>query len=98
MREVLGFYMDEMKDSFLYSILAEVEKDEEVREKLLELSSMEREHADFWKDFLESRGVEVYKFRPNFTMNMYKLLRKLFGLSFTSKVMEMGEGFSLRGS
>ncbi|MHA1596252.1 MAG: hypothetical protein ACTSWV_01255 [Candidatus Asgardarchaeia archaeon] len=63
MREVLGFYMDEMKDSFPYSILAEVEKDEEVGEKLLELSSMEREHADFWKDLLKIRGVEVYEFR-----------------------------------
>jgi len=95
-KEIINYYIDEMKDSTLYKSLAEIESDENVREELLKLSSMEKEHADFWKDFLERRGIKVKEFKPNFTIGLYKLLRKIFGLAFTSKVMEMGEAKTIR--
>ena len=85
-----------MKDSTLYKSLAEIENDENVREELLKLSSMEKEHAYFWKDFLERKGVKVEEFKPSLTIGLYKLLRKIFGLAFTSKVMEMGEAKTIR--
>jgi len=96
MKETIDYYVDEMKDSTLYKSLAEVEKDENVRKELFKLSSMEKEHADFWKNFLQSRGIKVKKFKPSFTIGLYKVLRKIFGLAFTSKIMEMGEAKTIR--
>jgi len=95
-KEIINYYIDEMKDSTLYKSLAEIENDENVREELLKLSSMEKEHAYFWKDFLERKGVKVEEFKPSLTIGLYKLLRKIFGLAFTSKVMEMGEAKTIR--
>ncbi|MHA1582118.1 MAG: VIT1/CCC1 transporter family protein [Candidatus Baldrarchaeia archaeon] len=57
---------------------------------------MEKEHAYFWKDFLECRGIKVKEFKPSFTIGLYKIFRKIFGLAFTSKVMEMGEVKTIR--
>ena len=95
-KEIINYYIDEMKDSTLYRSLAEIETNENVREELLKLSSMEKEHADFWKFFLERRGIKVKEFKPSFTIGLYKILRKIFGLAFTSKVMEMGEAKTIR--
>ncbi|MHA1722575.1 MAG: ferritin family protein [Candidatus Baldrarchaeia archaeon] len=95
-KEIINYYIDEMKDSTLYRSLAEIESDEYVREQLLKLSLMEKEHADFWKDFLQRRGIRVKEFKPSFTTGLYKIFRKFFGLAFTSKVMEMGEAKTIR--
>ncbi len=96
MKEVINFYIDEMKDSTLYKALAKIEKDEDIKKELLKLSSMEKGHADFWKTFLLSRGVKVKEYKPSFIIGLYRVLRKIFGLAFTSKVMEMGEAKAIR--
>lgn len=97
LKEAISYYIDEMKASTLYRSLAEIESDKNVREELLKLSSMEKKHADFWKDFLQRRGVKVKDFKPGFTTSLYKFLRKIFGLAFISKIMEIGEAKTIRG-
>jgi len=92
----LRFYRDEIRDSLLHSFLAEVEENSEIKEKLLEFSSMEKKHAEFWKNFLISRGIEVREFKLSFTMNIYKMLRRVFGIGFTSRIMEVGEAKTIR--
>lgn len=96
LKEIINYYIDEMKDSTLYRSLAEIERKKSVQEELLKLSSMEKEHADFWKDFLKCRGIKVKEFRPSLTTGLYKVMRKIFGLAFTSKVMEMGEAKTIK--
>ncbi|HEU12880.1 MAG TPA: rubrerythrin family protein [Euryarchaeota archaeon] len=81
------YYRGEMKDYLFYSKLAEIEKDEELRESLRKLSAMEREHARFFLSMLRNKREAV----PRFSVHISLLLRRLLGLSITLKILERGE-------
>lgn len=85
-------YLDELLASEIYKKLAEHSKDESLNNKLIKASEMERRHSEFWKKFLERRGVntEDYKINPlkvKFSLLLYRIL----GLGLTLRILERGE-------
>ena len=56
---VKEFFQDEYNAMTLYRELAEIQEDDEMKRRLMEISAMERSHMDFWGRFLERRGVRV---------------------------------------
>ena len=54
----------EMRGFYLYSHLAEKEKDPQRRRSLRGLASAEKHHADLWADRLHALGSQVPRFQP----------------------------------
>ena len=93
---ILGFYKDELKASQIYKRLAMKESDIKVKHQLEVFAKMEKRHAEFWKELMESRGIlpKEYKFR--FAVLLYLLIRKVLGLRWTSRILELGENKAIR--
>ena len=93
---ILGFYKDELKASQIYKRLAMKESDVKVKHQLEAFAKMEKRHAEFWKKLMESRGIlpKEYKFR--FAVLLYLLIRKVLGLRWTSRILELGENKAIR--
>jgi len=92
LKTALSFYLDEYSDAFLYSNLAEGEKDPIVREELERLASIETGHAEFWRRFLERHGVSVKKPKiRRLSVLGVRLMRKLLGPGAVVSLLEMGE-------
>ncbi len=77
---------NEITEFFIYQKLAALSKDEENRKILLKISEDEKRHYDFWKT-VTGKDVEPNKRQ----VNKYLRLAKLFGLSFSLRLMEKGE-------
>ncbi|MEM0020578.1 MAG: ferritin family protein [Fervidicoccaceae archaeon] len=82
------FCIDEYVDSKIYEALAKQEKDSRKREVLQRMSLEERQHYEFWKSLIGSECRTTGIKRKILTMLM---LRKLFGLTFTSLFLERHE-------
>lgn len=81
------YYRGEVKDSIFYAKLAEIEKNENLRNSLKKLSAMEREHANFFISMMKIKK-EV---KPVWSVYFSLLLRRVLGLSLTLKLLERGE-------
>ena len=77
---------NEITEYYIYQELAAISKDEKNKKILLTISEDEKKHYDFWKTVT---GVAV---KPNKQqVKKYLRLAKLFGLSFSLRLMEKGE-------
>ncbi len=77
---------NEITEYFIYQELAAISKDEKNKEILLKISEDEKKHYEFWKSVT---GIEV---NPNKRqVKKYLRLARLFGLSFSLRLMERGE-------
>lgn len=77
---------NELTESVIYEDIAKFAKGEENREVLLRLAQEEKAHYEIWKKYT---GVEM---KPQkFKVFRYKLLARIFGFTFTVKLMENGE-------
>ncbi len=91
-KKALWFYRDEVKDAEVYSSLGAKEQDSKRGRFLKELGEMERNHADFWKDFLQKRGVGNLDYRyPSYRRKFILLLRRIIGLPMVIRLFERGE-------
>ena len=95
LKDALKFYENECSDSFLYSTLAEMERDREFREKLENISRMEGEHASFWQSFLKRRGVTPKIKNRNIYTGIIKVLRVIFGRVLIASLFELGESTAI---
>lgn len=87
-KEIQKFCQDELIDSSVYEALAKQEKDPKKKEILEMMSREERMHYEFWRKLLGSEcKVEGLKGKVLQMM----LIRKLFGLTFTSLLLERHE-------
>ncbi|MCS7136673.1 MAG: VIT1/CCC1 transporter family protein [Nitrososphaerota archaeon] len=89
---MVGAYRDEYVDSRLYKVMATYVKEDNKRRAFEELSEVEKTHADFWYDFLDSMGIKpsvgpVSKLKLFFMI----LFVKLFGYRLTIRLFEAGE-------
>ncbi len=85
-REFIEFCRDELHDYTVYMVLARREKNRE-RARLLErLAEQEKRHYMFWRR-LAGRDCKVSKIHGLIAT----VLRTLFGLTFTLKLLERGE-------
>ncbi len=86
------FYINEINDYHMYTSLAQIEKDQSLKEDLLKIASMEKKHSQFWKKFIEKRGGSVPPVKPDKKKILFiKLLRKLFNPVLVISFLEMGE-------
>ncbi len=77
---------NEITEYFIYQKLAALSEDKKNRDILLKISEDEKKHYDFWKTVT---NTEV---EPNQRqVKKYLRLAKLFGLSFSLRLMEKGE-------
>ncbi|ARM74935.1 VIT1/CCC1 transporter family protein [Acidianus manzaensis] len=86
-------YKSEIFDYSLYSDLAKMERNQKVKEVLIELAEGERSHAEFWKNVAESRGIllDNLGFFDKIKLFFLKIFRKILGLPLTIKLAELGE-------
>jgi VIT1/CCC1 family predicted Fe2+/Mn2+ transporter len=81
-----GFCTDELTESILYSELAEIERDDETRKVLRELSEQEHRHYSFWRSVLgEDCKAKMY------LVFLLKAAYKLLGPVFVLNTLERGE-------
>ncbi len=90
-------YKDEIETSIIYEELSRRTKDPEISRKLQELSKVEKKHSDFWKNFLERRGVDISRIRINKKLLRLKIaLFKILGYGLTLKILELGENNAIK--
>ena len=77
---------NELTESVIYEEIAKFAKGEENKEVLLRLAQEEKAHYEIWKKYtgIEMKPQKIKIFR-------YKLLARIFGFTFTVKLMENGE-------
>ncbi|MBQ4559838.1 MAG: VIT1/CCC1 transporter family protein [Tyzzerella sp.] len=77
---------NELNESAIYEAIAEFAKGDENKNTLLRLAQEEKAHYEIWKKYtsIEMKPQKGKVFR-------YKLLARIFGFTFTVKLMENGE-------
>ena len=88
---------DEVFSAMLYERIAMLYDKNTIKQKLIEMAAMEREHAKFWRTFLEKRGrsspsVKISKIKLFF----YTVILKIFGLGLMLRMLESGERDAIR--
>ena len=86
------FYIDEMNDYITYLEIANSIKNKELKETLLGIANIEKEHANFWKEFLKKReekepNVKISKIKIQLLKIIAKFINPLLVISF----LELGE-------
>lgn len=83
---------DELFAAGIYLTASKVVKDDSTKDRFSKMSEMERNHAEFWRKFLEKRGVNPSEVGvSSLKMMLYAIVLKLFGLALTFRLMEAGE-------
>ena len=83
---------DELFAVKIYSMAAGLSKTGSTRDRLLKISRMEEEHADFWRKLLGRRGIDPSEVSVGFLKtSLYAVFLRLFGLALTFRLMESGE-------
>jgi len=87
LREKLLFVQkNEITEFYVYSYLARVIKDKNNSEVLKKIANDELAHYHYWKKFTE-KEVKPNKLKVYF----YNLMARIFGITFSIKLMEKGE-------
>ncbi|SNZ08487.1 Predicted Fe2+/Mn2+ transporter, VIT1/CCC1 family [Persephonella hydrogeniphila] len=91
------FYQMEMNDYFTYMKVSESIKESKLSESIKKIALMEKEHAQFWAEFLKKRNVEPSKVKVNrlkiFLINhLSKLINPIILISF----LELGESGAIK--
>lgn len=77
---------NELTESVIYEVIAKFAKGEENQETLRRLAKEEKAHYEIWKSYtgitMKPQKRKVFR---------YKLMARLFGFTFTVKLMEKGE-------
>ena len=83
---------DELLSARIYSMAASLSKLGSTKKRLLKISEMEKDHAEFWKRFLAKRGVEVSGIKAASAKSiLYAAFLRIFGLALAFRLMEAGE-------
>jgi len=83
---LLIFQKGEITEYQVYTNIAKSVKDEKNKGILLKIANEERAHSEIWK---KHTGVDVHA--DNGKVLWFTILNKLFGFTFTLKLMERGE-------
>ena len=86
MDKILKQQGNEITEHVIYSELAKIASDKNNKARLQEISTQELGHYNFWKN-ITLREIEP----NNWRVKKHILLAKIFGLSFSLRLMEMGE-------
>jgi VIT1/CCC1 family predicted Fe2+/Mn2+ transporter/rubrerythrin len=92
----LHHLQDETDASYLYKILAGLEKDERKKNIYAQLSDVEERHKDAWLDLLTKNNVSSIKVKPSGKAKFNAFLSRRFGTGFLSKMMLEEEGLEVK--
>jgi VIT1/CCC1 family predicted Fe2+/Mn2+ transporter len=81
-RRYRGNLRDELDGAALYAALASAESDPVRKDLFQQLSRSEAEHADVWREKLESAGVRAVKYRPSARTRLLGFLARKLGPRF----------------
>ncbi|WP_281951773.1 VIT1/CCC1 transporter family protein [Nitrosophilus kaiyonis] len=84
--EALKQQQNEINDFFLYMELSKLQKNKNNKKILQEIALQEKSHYEFWKK-ITKKDLKPQKW----LILMYIFLAKLFGISFTLKLLEKNE-------
>ncbi len=87
LEEARQYCLDEYIDYMIYKELAEAEKNTQLKKILEELSEQEYRHYQFWKGLAGECAAQI----PRMKIRIYKAMRRILGLTFTLKYLEMHE-------
>lgn len=87
LNKIKELQQNEITESVIYHRLAEQTKDEKNKEILRQIGNDEIRHSKIWQEYT---GVEVKPKKRK--IRWYSFLSKVFGFTFTIRLMEMGEG------
>lgn len=86
MNKIVKQQQNEITEHLIYAELAKISTDKKNIEILYEISNQELSHYKFWK------GITKKETKPNkWKIKKHIWLAKIFGLSFSLRLMEMGE-------
>ncbi|MDQ7056271.1 MAG: VIT1/CCC1 transporter family protein [Persephonella sp.] len=93
----LYFYQMEISDYTTYLEISKSVKDSKLSEKIKNIALMEKKHAIFWREFLESRGItELTQKKPYLKIRFMKLLSKIFNPALVISFFELGESGTIK--
>ena len=72
-------YLSEHEGAYLYSKLAEIERDEHLAELYRRLAAIEQRHADLWKDYLSRAGATSPTYKPTWRIRVLLWLARRLG-------------------
>lgn len=78
------FAYNQYRDHVMYKALAETESSPEFKEILEKLVEQEYDDYIFWRQFATQKTFHV----RSHEIRLFKLIRKIFGLTFTAKLLE----------
>ncbi|MEZ0323540.1 MAG: VIT1/CCC1 family protein [Hydrogenothermaceae bacterium] len=91
------FYIGELLDRNLYRELASSVKDKDLKENLLRIAKAEEKHSNFWKNFLEKRGVKVEEnLKEPIKLKFIKFLARFINPLYLISILESGESSALK--
>lgn len=100
------FYQNELNDALLYKRISKriissfrrSRRNEIVANKLLELASIESDHAVFWENVIRKKGrpIPAFKERQFLYYRYLGFLQRLFGVAFLIKYLERGEDDAIK--
>lgn len=86
-QDILKMQVGELTEYHIYTAIAKGMKNDKNAEIIARIGKEEQAHAKIWKNYT---GVEV---KPQMgKVRWYAILNKIFGFTFTIKLMEKGEG------
>ncbi len=91
------FYIHELNDFVIYREIANLIKDENLKEIILKIAQTEKKHMEFWKNTLESRGFKVpHEKIDKKKLILLKLLSKFFNPIILISILETGENSAVK--
>lgn len=78
------FAYNQYRDHVVYKALAETESSPEFKGILEKLVEQEYDDYVFWRQFAAQKTFRV----PSYEVKLFKLIRQIFGLTFTAKLLE----------
>ncbi len=78
----------EYRNLVVFRELAKTESNPDFKNVLEQLVAFENYHYDFWRELADKKTYHV----GQFSLFLYKSVRKIFGLTFTLRLLEMQEG------
>lgn len=95
--QALKFYMGEIIDKNLYNYLANIVKDQNLKENLSKIAKAEERHSNFWKNFLEKRGINTnLVIKEPIKIKIIKLLARVINPIYLIAVLESGENSAVK--
>ena len=90
-KKILAFQKSELTSYYLYKKIADKQKDKHNKEMLTKISSEEKNHAETWRTYTNKhvKPSKIY-------IGIYMLLYYIFGFTFTVRLFEKNEEFSIK--